>query len=199
MPAQADPAQKQAWKAPPGTTWPKAQTVELTATGDAQAQTLGATGFPIRLAAPKAGTKAAKAAATPDPVRVEVLDPAQTQRAGLLGLALRVSPGQGLAAKSGKTRLAIDYSGFRYAYGGDYGARLRLVRLDECVPDRHRDRLPAAGAGARRQRHEGGHADRRRGHAGAVRGGGGAFRVGGRPWEHLARPFGPVERRRPVG
>ncbi len=131
LPPQADPAQKQAWKAPPGITWPKAQTVELTATGDAQAKTLDATTFPIRLAAPK-GTKTAKAA-TPDPARVELLDPAQTQRAGLLGLALRVSPGQGLTAKSGKTRLAIDYSGFRYAYGGDYGARLRLVRLDECV------------------------------------------------------------------
>ncbi|MEV4187828.1 hypothetical protein AB0J28_41000, partial [Streptosporangium canum] len=125
LPQPADPAQKQAWRTPPSTGWPKPQAVELDATGDAQARSL-TTGFPVRLAAPKAAAKAS----TPERVRVELLDTAQT---GLLGLAMRVTPGQGVAAKSGKTRLEIDYSGFRHAFGGDYGARLRMVRLEECA------------------------------------------------------------------
>ncbi|MEU0567861.1 RHS repeat-associated core domain-containing protein [Nonomuraea sp. NPDC005983] len=131
LPKSADPAEKQAWKAPPGVTWPKPQAVELDATGKTQSL---AAGFPVRLAERKASAKAA----TPERVRVELLDTAPT---GLLGLAMRVSPGQGIAAKSGKTRLEIDYSGFRYAFGGDYGARLRMVRLDECA-------LTAATSGA---------------------------------------------------
>ena len=43
--------QKQAWKAPPGTTWPKAQTVELTATMAGQILEIG----PGDLAAPSPG------------------------------------------------------------------------------------------------------------------------------------------------
>ncbi|WP_326819566.1 RHS repeat-associated core domain-containing protein [Streptosporangium sp. NBC_01756] len=132
LPKLADPAEKQAWKAPPGTVWPKPQAVELDATGDTQARSL-TTDFPVRLAAPKAAAKAP----APERVRVELLDTAQT---GLLGLAMRVTPGQGLTAAEGKSRLEIDYSGFRYAFGGDYGARLRMVRLEECA-------LTAAAAG----------------------------------------------------
>jgi hypothetical protein len=126
LPRQADPAGKQAWKAPPPTAWPKPRTAELG--GDAQARTLDA-GFPVRLAAGDGVRRAAAAA----PVRVELLDPGQVQRAGLFGLAMKVSPGQGVTAKSGTTRLEIDYSGFRHAFGGDYGSRLRLVRLDDCA------------------------------------------------------------------
>ncbi|TMR90646.1 RHS repeat domain-containing protein [Nonomuraea basaltis] len=119
LPPMADPAQKQAWKAPPGITWPKPQKAEL----GGGATTLAA-GFPVKLAPSK---DVAKAAA--DPVSVELLD------TDLLGLTMRVSPGQGVATARAakKTRLQIDYSGFRYAYGGDYGARLRMVKLDECA------------------------------------------------------------------
>ncbi|MGW0065948.1 RHS repeat-associated core domain-containing protein [Streptosporangium sandarakinum] len=152
LPRTADPAEKQAWKTPPSVVWPKPQAVELDATGGAGARTLAAD-FPVRLAPPKKPAEPAKAAddrngeggkeakeskegkevaaaATPDRVRVELLD---TAPSGLLGLALRVTAGQGLAVARGRTRLEIDYSGFRYAFGGDYGARLRLVRLDECA------------------------------------------------------------------
>ncbi|TMR21761.1 RHS repeat-associated core domain-containing protein [Nonomuraea turkmeniaca] len=122
LPPLADPVQKQAWQAPPGITWPKTRKAEL---GGAAATTLAAD-FPVRLAA---RTTARETAAGADPVSVELLD---TDR---LGLAMRVSPGQGVAvAKAAKkTRLEIDYSGFRYAYGGDYGARLRMVKLEECA------------------------------------------------------------------
>ncbi|TYB57464.1 hypothetical protein FXF51_40565 [Nonomuraea sp. PA05] len=122
----ADPVQKQAWQAPPAVTWPRAQKAEL---GGAAARTLAA-GFPVRLAP---ATDKARTATAAEPVSVELLD---TDR---LGLAMRVSPGQSVAATAKatprKTRLEIDYSGFRYAYGGDYGARLRLVKLDECALD----------------------------------------------------------------
>ncbi|MFI7126605.1 RHS repeat-associated core domain-containing protein [Nonomuraea sp. NPDC050153] len=126
LPPLADPVEKQAWKAPPGVAWPKPQAAELGGTG---ASTLAATGFPVKLA-PQKGAAAKAEAESTDPVRVELLD------SQLLGLAMRVSPGQGasLKAASGKkTRLQIDYSGFRYAYGGDYGARLRVVKLEECA------------------------------------------------------------------
>ncbi|MFC4010826.1 RHS repeat domain-containing protein [Nonomuraea purpurea] len=117
----ADPVAKQAWKAAPAVTWPKPQKAEL----GGSASTLAA-GFPVKLAPETA--KAAKATA---PISVELLD------TDLLGLAMRVTPGQGVAAaaaaKPVKTRLEVDYSGFRYAYGGDYGSRLRMVKLEECA------------------------------------------------------------------
>ncbi|MGW4790800.1 RHS repeat-associated core domain-containing protein [Nonomuraea sp. NPDC004297] len=113
QPPLADPMQKLAWQ-PPAVTWPSAQKAELSKAKAAPA------GFPVQVAA------ADKSA---DPVSVELLD---TDR---LGLAMRVSPGQGVAvAKAAKkTPLKIDYSGFRYAYGGDYGARLGVVKLEECA------------------------------------------------------------------
>ncbi|MDP9844633.1 RHS repeat domain-containing protein [Streptosporangium lutulentum] len=132
LPPMTDPVQKQAWKAPPAVTWPAPRTAEL---GGTAARTLAA-GFPVKLAPPeKTSSKAAKAAdAAADPVKVELLDSAST---GRLGLTMRVSPGQGVAAakSAAKTRLAIDYSGFRHAYGGDYGARLQVVELEECALD----------------------------------------------------------------
>ncbi|MFI7694782.1 RHS repeat domain-containing protein [Nonomuraea sp. NPDC049655] len=125
LPPLADPAAEQAWKAPPKVAWPAAGTAELGGATEGAA-TLSA-GFPVRLAPAAKGVAAAEAV----PVKVELL------RTDLLGVAMRVSPGQGVtAAKAdGKTRLEIDYSGFRYAFGGDYGARLRMVKLDECALD----------------------------------------------------------------
>ena len=46
---------------------------------------------------------------------------------------MRVSARTGTDGQAGKTRLEIDYSGFRYAFGGDYGYRLRMVKLEECA------------------------------------------------------------------
>ncbi|PRX47422.1 hypothetical protein B0I32_14219, partial [Nonomuraea fuscirosea] len=118
---EADPVAERAWKAAPAVTWPKPQKAEL---GSSKAPA----GFPVHLAADKSGNRSSDQSG--DPVSVELLD---TDR---LGLALRVSPGQGVAAAragGGKTELKIDYSGFRYAYGGDYGARLGMVKLAECA------------------------------------------------------------------
>ncbi|MEV4070106.1 RHS repeat-associated core domain-containing protein [Nonomuraea fuscirosea] len=121
-PPMADPAAQQAWKAPPEVSWPRPQKAEL---GGSAAATLAA-GFPVKLARTSART--AQAAT---PIGVELLD------SDLLGLAMRITPGQGVAAtaaaKPVKTQVEVDYSSFRHAYGGDYGSRLRLVKLEECA------------------------------------------------------------------
>ncbi|MEU1183818.1 RHS repeat-associated core domain-containing protein [Streptomyces sp. NPDC005820] len=69
-------------------------------------------------------------------VRVEVLDRAATQRAKVPGVLLRLQhPDGGIA----RTAVEVDYSGFRNAYGGDYGSRLTLARVPDCAlttPDR---------------------------------------------------------------
>ncbi|SDJ61425.1 RHS repeat-associated core domain-containing protein [Nonomuraea jiangxiensis] len=135
-PPLENPVTEQAWKAPPAVTWPKPQVAELGGSTDT-ARTMAA-GFPVKLAPAPDETETAKgavakAAAEPAPVRVELLD------TDLLGLAMRVTPGgqdgaQAAVARSAtKTRLQVDYSGFRYAFGGDYGARLRMVKLEECA------------------------------------------------------------------
>ncbi|MET8155035.1 RHS repeat-associated core domain-containing protein [Sphaerisporangium sp. NPDC005289] len=71
-------------------------------------------------------------------VQVRVLDAQAAARSQITGLGLRLTP---QTAPAGRSRMAVevDYSGFRYAYGGDWGSRLRLVRLPDCAattPDR---------------------------------------------------------------
>ncbi|WP_211589064.1 FG-GAP-like repeat-containing protein, partial [Allorhizocola rhizosphaerae] len=65
-------------------------------------------------------------------VRVEVLDRAAAQAAGVNGLLLRVSRADG-DVTAGEALLDIDYSGFGGAYGGDWASRLRLVLMPACV------------------------------------------------------------------
>ncbi|MEU4594239.1 HNH/endonuclease VII fold putative polymorphic toxin [Micromonospora aurantiaca (nom. illeg.)] len=68
--------------------------------------------------------------AGPPQADVRVLDQAAAQRAGVAGVLLAVYPqGQG----SGNARVGVDYAGFAEAYGGNYGSRLRLVRLPACA------------------------------------------------------------------
>ncbi len=85
-------------------------------------------GLPVTLAAPKAakGGKAVKAAGS---VKVNVLDQQATKRLGVKGVALTVTgPKAG-----GSAELAVDYSKFASAYGGDWAGRLRLVQLSDCA------------------------------------------------------------------
>ncbi|MEV5328839.1 RHS repeat-associated core domain-containing protein [Nonomuraea sp. NPDC052634] len=129
-PPLPDPAAKQAWQAAPAVSWPKPQKAEL---GGAATAKTTASDFPVRLA-PRAdksekAAKSGESAKDAAPITVELLD------TDLLGLAMRITPGQGAAtAKAAeKTRIEIDYSGFRHAFGGDYGSRLRVVKLEECA------------------------------------------------------------------
>ena len=64
--------------------------------------------------------------------RVESFDRAATAAAGVNGLLLRVSRADGQVTE-GRTRITVDYNGFRYAYGGDWASRLRLRVLPDCA------------------------------------------------------------------
>ncbi|WP_328560397.1 RHS repeat-associated core domain-containing protein [Streptomyces coelicoflavus] len=65
-------------------------------------------------------------------VGVEVLGREQTRRAGDgTAAVLRLRPTD--TAGDGTVRLSVDYSAFDQAYGGSYGARLRLVELPSCA------------------------------------------------------------------
>ncbi|MEO6084112.1 MAG: RHS repeat-associated core domain-containing protein [Umezawaea sp.] len=68
----------------------------------------------------------------PDGVRVEVFDRDITRRLGVAGVLLGVSRADEEPAAA-PVRVAIDYSGFRAAFGGAYDERLRLLRFPACA------------------------------------------------------------------
>ncbi|SDZ65206.1 RHS repeat-associated core domain-containing protein [Asanoa ishikariensis] len=63
-------------------------------------------------------------------VKVRTLDRAATAAAGVKGVLLTVAAG---TSGVGAARVGVDYRGFADAYGGNYGSRLRLVRLPACA------------------------------------------------------------------
>ncbi|MET8453363.1 polymorphic toxin-type HINT domain-containing protein [Streptomyces sp. NPDC005209] len=69
---------------------------------------------------------------SPDQVDVRVLDRQGVAPAGGVGLGLQVTRTDGVTSP-GQVQVAIDYSGFRYAYGGDFASRLRLVKMPACA------------------------------------------------------------------
>ncbi|MFF3851859.1 polymorphic toxin-type HINT domain-containing protein [Micromonospora sp. NPDC002575] len=69
--------------------------------------------------------------AGPRRLDVRVADRAAAEAAGVDGMLLSVTPSPG--ATPGKVRVGVDYAGFAEAYGGNYGSRLRLVRLPACA------------------------------------------------------------------
>lgn len=103
--------------APPRVSWPAAGTAEVDLSGSTRGR--AAAGLPVRVGAVPGG---------PASVRVAVLDQAASRAAGLTGLLVRMSRSDG-QARPGPVSLAVDYSGFRGAFGGDWASRLRLVRL----------------------------------------------------------------------
>ncbi|WP_433077762.1 RHS repeat-associated core domain-containing protein [Dactylosporangium sp. CA-052675] len=68
----------------------------------------------------------------PSTVRLSVADRAVTDKAHVQGALFTLVRDDGQAGV-GKVALDVDYSSFANAYGGNYGGRLRLVRLPECV------------------------------------------------------------------
>lgn len=69
---------------------------------------------------------------SPDKVNVRVLDRKDVEPAGGVGLGLQVTRTDGVD-EPGQVQVGIDYSGFKYAYGGEFASRLRLVKLPECA------------------------------------------------------------------
>ena len=143
----ADETQKRAWKKAPSVVWPKPGTsaVDLPqAVGARTAQ--GAPGkqgtkvragtLPVRIAAgPKPSAKGnTGASATQDPMRAKVTmrDRKAAMRAGVDGVLLTVERAD-TAAGSAPLEVELDYTGFRNAYGGGWGSRLKFLALPACV------------------------------------------------------------------
>ncbi|MEV8331761.1 SpvB/TcaC N-terminal domain-containing protein [Streptomyces niveus] len=135
---RADAAASNRWKSPK-VTWPEAgsATVDLSGTsasGSGSASAKGAAraagSLPVSVAAASSATgKPAK----PATVKVAVAGRAATDAAGVDGLLLSVAGAGDAEAGPGKARVAVDYSSFRGAYGGDWASRLRLTELPACA------------------------------------------------------------------
>ncbi|WP_328835932.1 RHS repeat-associated core domain-containing protein [Streptomyces europaeiscabiei] len=95
--------------------------VELDADKRAQAKPGG---LPVTIA-PAAGKGAAKDGTT---TSITVLGQKAAKRAGITGVLLTAE-----ADRAGRADIAVDYSGFSSAIGGDWSSRLRLVRLPACA------------------------------------------------------------------
>ncbi|MGI5146327.1 polymorphic toxin-type HINT domain-containing protein [Plantactinospora sp. CA-294935] len=114
----------------PAPVWPAAgRTVVDLATAHRAGEPQQADGLPIRIAAPEQPRQAAMA---PEKVRVEVLDRAETARASVQGLLMRVARADG-ATTAGQADFTVDYRPFATAYGGDWASRLRLISLPPCA------------------------------------------------------------------
>ncbi|MEV4825751.1 polymorphic toxin-type HINT domain-containing protein [Micromonospora sp. NPDC049274] len=123
---------------PTRTAWPKATTarVDLAATS-ARAATparIRATGTPVWV---QPVAKPGTSYAGPQRIDVRVADRAATEAAGIDGVMISVTPPAtppDLAMATNATvRVGIDYADFAEVYGGNYGFRLKLVRLPACA------------------------------------------------------------------
>ncbi|WP_308010727.1 RHS repeat-associated core domain-containing protein [Streptomyces sp. AC495_CC817] len=68
----------------------------------------------------------------PAEVDVKVLDHGRLSPVGGIGLGVEVTRRDGTAT-AGPVQVTFDYSGFKYAYGGNFASRLRLVSLPACA------------------------------------------------------------------
>jgi hypothetical protein len=64
--------------------------------------------------------------------RVRVLSHQATRALGITGTVFTVARAD-RETVAGRVHVSLDYTGFRYAYGGDYAARLHLVELPGCA------------------------------------------------------------------
>ncbi|MEU8032000.1 RHS repeat-associated core domain-containing protein [Streptomyces sp. NPDC049099] len=69
---------------------------------------------------------------TPGDVDVQVLDRAKIKSIGGVGMALRLTRKDGKPAP-GPVGVTLDYNAFKYAHGGDFASRLRLVQMPACA------------------------------------------------------------------
>jgi len=119
-PYAADPAEVAALRAAPAAVWPKAGTAVVDLSSPA-GRAVAAGTLPVQVASRAVGRAS-----------VEVLDGRKTARGARPELLLRLSRADGVAT-SADVSVTVDYSGFRSAFGGDFGNRLRLVALPECA------------------------------------------------------------------
>ncbi|RLK22479.1 RHS repeat-associated protein [Micromonospora sp. M71_S20] len=115
---------------PSRTTWPKAASAQVEL---AAPQALSASSVKARAAGTPVWAQSVAARdgkhTGPGRLTVTVADRKATEAAGVDGVLLSVVPDRA----SGAVRVGVDYAGFAEAFGGNYGSRLRLVRLPECA------------------------------------------------------------------
>jgi RHS repeat-associated protein len=141
---KAAPASRETRERLKKTAWPRSgkATAEVEATGKA-AVTVG--GLAVELAqepaapTPKLAKSKKKANATgpADKVALSVHSQSAAKKAGVNGVLLTVDPAgtasEDSAHDSDKLRISLDYSTFNDVYGGNFGPRLRLVKLPACA------------------------------------------------------------------
>jgi RHS repeat-associated protein len=116
---------------PTAVTWPAAGQATMAIQPPAEGQRQGARSaaanqpLSVRAIADGSGRYAG-----PDQVGTRLVDHAAALRAGVSGLVFAVD---GRGTGSGTVRVGVDYTGFREAYGANFGSRLRLVRLPACA------------------------------------------------------------------
>ncbi|MEQ4305106.1 RHS repeat-associated core domain-containing protein [Plantactinospora sp. B6F1] len=128
-PVPPDPAERAAAGPAPVAVWPAPGTAEVTTPARGGAGVAAASSragdLPIWLGA--AGPESVR-------TRVEVLAPDQPRRLGITGMLIRLGRADPAAGtKPARVALEVDYSAFRAAVGGEFAARLRLVRLPDCA------------------------------------------------------------------
>ncbi|MFD0817340.1 RHS repeat-associated core domain-containing protein [Micromonospora zhanjiangensis] len=118
---------------PTRTGWPAASTADIQLAQPAARAAVGAKsrakGAPV-WAQPVAAKDGRYAG--PDRLKIRVLDRSATEAANVNGVLLSITP-DAATTGAGTVRVGLDYAQFAEAYGGNYGSRLRLVRLPECA------------------------------------------------------------------
>ncbi|MFH8224619.1 hypothetical protein ACH4C2_36480 [Streptomyces sp. NPDC018057] len=123
-----DAAAEHAWRQPPQVAWPSkgAAEVELSDGGVRRAGTL-----PLYFGELPGGRGSA-ALKAPGKLKVALADRERAHRAGVDGLLMTLERDVD-SSRQRKLRVEVDYSALRNAYGGDWAARLRLVRMPACA------------------------------------------------------------------
>jgi len=134
VPAVAVAARK-VWQAtaltplPASVVWPDAATSTIEVTDGAGD---GATPAASRSMVTAGRADGVAADSGPKALQVRVLDRSTTAKAGVQGILMQIDDGSA-APMSQVVDLAVDYSGFAAAYGGDWSSRLRLVSMPDCA------------------------------------------------------------------
>ncbi|GAA2374426.1 polymorphic toxin-type HINT domain-containing protein [Streptomyces cuspidosporus] len=108
-------------------TWPRGGQETLTL-GTEKSVKANPGALPVTLTAPSLGRDGKKERIA-ETVTVKVLGQEAASRLGVKGVVLTATGPTG----GGRARLAVDYSAFASAYGGDWAGRLQVVKLPGCA------------------------------------------------------------------
>ncbi|MEY9895180.1 RHS repeat-associated protein [Catenulispora sp. MAP12-49] len=114
---------------------PSAKTAAVAGAATSPASLSRVPGTPVLIgAAASSAPESARvrSGASPASVHVTVADHAHSSAAGVNGVVVSVARTDGQTT-SGSATVAVDYSAFAQAFGGDFGDRLQLVSLPACA------------------------------------------------------------------